>query len=139
MTIQRFVDDYLYRSYHKMYPVVDGQKLRGSVSTTEVKACPREEWETKTVADILRPLSKEDKVAPGSDALQALTKMNRTGRARLLVVEDGHLAGLLTLKDLLAFFALKVELEEVAGGEATETEVGRFVGRRRARVRAATS
>jgi CBS domain-containing protein len=37
--------------------------------------------------------------------------MNQTGVSRLLVVENGRLAGLVTLKDLLDFFSLKVELE----------------------------
>jgi CBS domain-containing protein len=36
--------------------------------------------------------------------------MTQSGFSRLLVVEDGRLVGLLTLKDLLNFFALKVEL-----------------------------
>ncbi len=38
--------------------------------------------------------------------------MNRSGASRLMVVEDGHLAGILTLKDMLRFLSLKVELEE---------------------------
>jgi CBS domain-containing protein len=37
--------------------------------------------------------------------------MNRTGMSRLLVREDGRLVGILALKDVLRFFALKVELE----------------------------
>jgi CBS domain-containing protein len=32
--------------------------------------------------------------------------------SRLLVVEKGHLVGIVTLKDLLNFLSLKVELEE---------------------------
>jgi len=38
--------------------------------------------------------------------------MNQSGVSRLLVVEKGRLVGLVTLKDLLDFFSLKVELEE---------------------------
>jgi signal-transduction protein with cAMP-binding, CBS, and nucleotidyltransferase domain len=38
--------------------------------------------------------------------------MNQTGVSRLMVVENGRLVGLVTLKDLLNFFSLKVELEE---------------------------
>jgi hypothetical protein len=32
--------------------------------------------------------------------------------SRLMVVENGHLEGILSLKDLLQFLSLKVELEE---------------------------
>ena len=38
--------------------------------------------------------------------------MNQSGVSRLLVVENGRLVGLVSLKDLLDFFSLKVELEE---------------------------
>jgi CBS domain-containing protein len=38
--------------------------------------------------------------------------MNQSGVTRLLVVENGRLVGIVTLKDLLDFFSLKVELEE---------------------------
>ena len=40
--------------------------------------------------------------------------MNRTNRSRLLVTEGDHLVGILSLKDLLQFFSLKVELESQA-------------------------
>ncbi len=38
--------------------------------------------------------------------------MNQTGLSRLLVAENDRLIGILTLKDLLAFLSLKVELEQ---------------------------
>ena len=38
--------------------------------------------------------------------------MSQGGVSRLMVVEGGHLVGLVTLKDLLDFFSLKVELED---------------------------
>jgi CBS domain-containing protein len=37
--------------------------------------------------------------------------MNRSSTSRLLVVDSGRLVGILTLKDLLRFMALKVDLE----------------------------
>jgi CBS domain-containing protein len=37
--------------------------------------------------------------------------MRQTGRSRLLVVDDGRLAGILSARDLLDFLALKLELE----------------------------
>ena len=43
-----------------------------------------------------------------TDALKALEKMRRQGISRLLVTQDDHLAGILSLKDLLAFLKLKL-------------------------------
>jgi CBS domain-containing protein len=38
--------------------------------------------------------------------------MSRSGTSRLMVVENERLVGIITLKDLLRFLALKVELED---------------------------
>ena len=54
----------------------------------------------------------ENVVAPTADAMEALSRMSRTGASRLMVVEGDRLLGILTLKDLLRFFSLKMELEE---------------------------
>lgn len=37
--------------------------------------------------------------------------MSRSGASRLLVVEDGRLAGIVSLKDLLGFLSVKLDLE----------------------------
>jgi Zn-dependent protease len=50
-------------------------------------------------------------VAPETDAMEALSLMNRTGSSRLMVLEGDRLAGVISLKDLLKFLELKVELE----------------------------
>jgi high-affinity K+ transport system ATPase subunit B len=38
--------------------------------------------------------------------------MNQTGSSRLMVVNDGQLAGVIALKDMMKFLSLKVELDE---------------------------
>ena len=58
-----------------------------------------------------QPCGTDNSVTPDADAMQALAVMRRTGQPRLMVVAGGRLVGLVTLKDLLRFFALKVELE----------------------------
>ena len=49
--------------------------------------------------------------APDADAMSALEQMNRTQSSRLLVVQGDKLLGIVTLKDLLRFLSLKLELE----------------------------
>ena len=53
-------------------------------------------------------------VHPNDDAMRALIKINRAGASRLMVVEDGHLLGILSLKDLMRFMSAKTELEDTA-------------------------
>ena len=56
--------------------------------------------------------SGENTIGPNADAIEAISIMNKTGASRLMVVRDDRLAGVISLKDLLKFLSLKVELEE---------------------------
>ena len=41
--------------------------------------------------------------------------MKQNDLSRLMVAEDSHLVGVITLKDLLKFLSVKVELDEPRG------------------------
>jgi Zn-dependent protease len=111
MAVAELVEGYIYRHQHKMFPVVDGDRLLGCVTTEAVKALPPSEWSRQSVSAVMQPCSEENSIGPDGDAAQALAQMSRTGQARLLVVEDGRLVGTLALQSLLGFLAMKVELE----------------------------
>ncbi|MDD5557079.1 MAG: site-2 protease family protein [bacterium] len=110
-SVAALVEDYIYRHHYKMFPVVRDGRLVGCVSTREVKAVPRQEWEGRTVADIMTARSCENSVSPEEDAVAAIAMMNRTGSSRLLVVDGDRLAGIVSLKDMLKFLSLKIDLE----------------------------
>ncbi len=110
-TVEELVNDYIYRHHFKMYPVLEGERLTGCVTTRQVKEIPREEWPKRRVGELVDGCSAENTVNPETDAVTALTVMNRTENGRLLVVENGRLAGLITLKDLLRFLSVKLDLE----------------------------
>ncbi len=95
-----------------MFPVLEGDSLKGCVTTREVKKVPREEWSRTTVGDIARTCSSENTIEPEADAMKALSRMNKTGSSRLMVTEGQKLAGIVTLKDLMRFLSVKVDLEE---------------------------
>jgi hypothetical protein len=62
---------------------------------------------------LIRRLGKQGRHARVAlEASGILSHMSRTGASRLLVVDGDRLLGILSLKDLLKFFALKMELEE---------------------------
>jgi Zn-dependent protease len=111
LTIKQLVEDYFYTYHYKMFPVVADGKLQGCISTQQVKSIPRGDWASHTVAEFSNSCDRENSISPDTDALHALEIMNRTNRSRLLVTEGDRLIGILSLKDLLQFFALKVELE----------------------------
>ncbi len=111
ITLQALVEDYVYAHHHEQFPVVDGERLIGSVGVRQLKATPRESWPHRTVAETAEPSSDANTVDAETDAAKALSLMTRTGRSRLLVTERGRLVGILALKDLMALLSLKIELE----------------------------
>ena len=112
MTVGELVQNYFYNYLYTSYPVVDNGKLLGYVSLDETKNLPHEEWDLHKVREILVPATSINTITADTDAMEALAKMNTNGSTHLLVAQDGHLAGIVTLKDLLRFFSLKLELEE---------------------------
>jgi Zn-dependent protease/CBS domain-containing protein len=113
VSVDELVNDYVYRHHFKMYPVLDDAgRLLGCVTTRQVKELPKEEWSTTTVGALARQCSPENTVRPETDAMEALSAMSRSGASRLMVAEGEQLLGVLTLKDLLRFFSLKMELEQ---------------------------
>ncbi len=112
ITVQRLVEDYIYKYHFKMFPVVEADKLVGCVSTRQVQGPPRDEWGQKKVGELLTECSTENTIRPQADAMEALSKMSKTGLSRLIVVEGDHAVGMITLKDMLKFLSLKVELNE---------------------------
>ncbi len=111
LTLERLVREVAYTHHHKMYPVVEGGRLLGCITINDIKQIPRDRWETSTVGDALTACTGDNTVSPGEDAMMALSRLRRTGASRLMVVENGSLAGILSLKDLMAFLAMKVDLE----------------------------
>jgi Zn-dependent protease/CBS domain-containing protein len=115
ISVAQLVDDFMYRHHFKMFPVLDDAgRLLGCVTSRRVRELPKEEWDRQTVGAIIEPCGPENTVRADSDALRALALMSRTGASRLLVADGDRLQGLLSLKDLLRFLALKMELEDAA-------------------------
>lgn len=111
ISLLEWVEDYVYRYHHKAFPVVVDDHLEGLVSTRQLTAFPRSDWDIHTVAEAMKTDLKDITLAPDADALQALERMQRQEAERLLVTEDGRLVGLISLRDLLGFLNLKLELE----------------------------
>jgi Zn-dependent protease/predicted transcriptional regulator len=107
-----FVNDFIYKYHYKLYPVVDGDRLVGCLTTKQIKEISREEWGVRTVGEIALQCSEGNSIAPHVDATKALAKMSKNKVSRLMVTDDRRLVGVITLKDLLDFLSLKIELEE---------------------------
>ncbi|NLF38221.1 CBS domain-containing protein [bacterium] len=110
-TVSDLVDHYVYRHHFKMFPVVADGRLVGRVTTREIKNVPREQWPQRRVEDIMAPCAPDSTISPDMDAMHALSRMSRSETSRLMVVDHGGLVGIISLKDLLQFLAIKMDLE----------------------------
>jgi Zn-dependent protease/CBS domain-containing protein len=111
ISIEELVINYFYRIHLETFPVCDGDFLLGCISTEQVKQVPREKWGNLTVGDLVKPCSAENTINPQASAVNALSIMKSTGNSLLIVVDAGRLVGIVTLKDMLKFLSLKIDLE----------------------------
>jgi CBS domain-containing protein len=60
----------------------------------------------------MEPCSKTNTVSADMETTKLLSAMVRPGKeSRYMVVDDGQLVGMISLKDLLELIALKLEIE----------------------------
>lgn len=111
ISIQELVDDYIYRHHFKMFPVTQNGNIAGCITTRQVKEIPRDAWSGTKVGDIAKDCSGDNTVSSDEDAVKAMSIMNQTGNSRLMVVDRGKLVGVITLKDILRFLSVKIDLE----------------------------
>jgi Zn-dependent protease/predicted transcriptional regulator len=111
ITIKELVENYIYRYHLKLFPVAYDERLMGCVTTQQVSEIPMQDWGMKRVADLQDQCSSDTTIEPDADAMTALAKMNRSGSQRLIVTQDGALMGAISMKDLVEFFSIKMELE----------------------------
>jgi Zn-dependent protease len=111
LSLRELVDDYVYVSGHDIYPVVEGNRLLGAVGLSQIKHIPQTQWQNVSVREIMSPCSPDNMISADADTVWAISLMQRGGNSRLLVVDGGHLVGIVALKDILRLLALKLDLE----------------------------
>ena len=111
ISVEDLVQDYIYKYHFQMFPVMRDSKLLGCIGSKQVKEIPRSEWRQHSVQEMVTPCSGQNTVTPEMDSIQVLSVMTRTGNSRLMVLDGSRLAGVVSLKDLLAFLSLKLDLE----------------------------
>jgi len=112
ISIDEWLDDYVYQHHFKMYPVMDGQNLLGSISIDDIKSLPKSERRTRKVRDLMQPCTAANTIPANASTTGLLTDIvHPATQSRYMVVDDGHLVGMISLKDLLELISLKLEIE----------------------------
>src|SRR5918996_3216 len=99
-TIGSIMDDVAWTHRFTTYPVVDGGRPVGLLAFASVAAVPRSDWDTRRVRDTMIPLDEVPLLTEGEKAVDALAELSAPTANRGLVVDNGHLAGLLSITDL---------------------------------------
>lgn len=117
ITIDTLVNDYIYKYHYKMFPVVNGGgELIGCITTGQIKEVPKDDWGLRTINELALTCSSENVVSPDEDVMKIFSIMSKSKNSRLLVVDNGELKGVITLKDMLEFLSLKLDLEGMDSG-----------------------
>jgi Zn-dependent protease len=110
------LEDRFYRHRLTAFPVVEDSALVGCATVRDVRQLARERWPATAVRDIMKPCSGDNTIGPEEDALSAFQTMSRTGNRRLVVAEGGRLVGTVSMRDMLEFLSIKLDLEGDEGG-----------------------
>ncbi len=112
LSLAEWVHDYVYRYHYRMFPVVSAVgELEGCIRVRDLQSTPREEWDRKRVANVMEACSPDNTIAPDTDAFEALKAMQRGSNSSLVVADRGVAVGVITLRDLIDFLTLKMDLD----------------------------
>ena len=99
-TIGRIMDDVAWTRRFTTYPVLEGGRPVGLLAFASIAAVPRSDWDTQRVRDTMIPLDEVALLIEDETAVDALAELSAPGAYRGLVIDNGHLAGLLSITDL---------------------------------------
>ena len=110
LTVGQFMDEVARSRRFTTYPVVDGGRPIGLLAFGSVAALPRSEWDSRRVREAMLPLERVPLLTEDETAIDALTALSSPTSNRGLVVENEHLAGLLSITDLTRALELRRSL-----------------------------
>jgi Zn-dependent protease/CBS domain-containing protein len=116
LTLGQFMDEVARSRRFTTYPVVDRERPIGLLAFGSVAALPRSEWDSRRVREAMLPLERVPLLTEDETAIDALTALSSPTSNRGLVVENGHLAGLLSITDLTR--ALELRRSRPSTGES---------------------
>lgn len=109
-TLEEVVHEHVMTRSHPAYPVFDNGQLLGLLTLGDIRHVPREQRYHVTAREVVPPLSDAQTIAPDTGVWDALGKMMTSNQGRLLVLDDGHLSGIISRSDILRVMRTRMEL-----------------------------
>ena len=110
-TVRELVDNYVYRSQAKSFPIVSDGHLIGCVTVDQVRQVPRARWDQITLGNLAAACARGRIIPPETDAASAVTTMTRLNTNRLMVVDHDRFLGTVSLTEIMNFLGRKLEFE----------------------------
>jgi Zn-dependent protease/predicted transcriptional regulator len=110
LSVTQVIERYFLVHGYGGFPVVENGRVLGVVSLSEIKQVPSEERHRRSVREVMTPLEARLTLAPDEDMAVAFQRMTQEGLGRMVVMERGHMVGLLTKTGLSRFLQIRLEL-----------------------------
>ena len=107
MTLASFAIGAFADSRHAAYPVVDGPEVLGAIGYRDVAAVAPESWGLTRVRDVARPVGELLVLAPDDNLGDVAMDLIQDDLGRALVLDEGRLAGLLSMTDISRLIELR--------------------------------
>jgi Zn-dependent protease len=109
VTVNQFIEEYLYRYLFTEFPVFNRDEMVGMVSVAEVKAVAVRLRDFKQIRDIMIPLEHVVGLSPEDDVNSAFERMMDTDADCMPVIDEGRLAGIVSRRDIVNYLQIKAE------------------------------
>ncbi len=109
-SLEELVRDFIYKHQFTNFPVFNRDEFLGMVALADVKTVPKELWAFKQVRDVMTPVELVPSLKPTDDATDALARMVSDDLGRMPVIENGHLVGIVSRRDIMNLFKIKSDL-----------------------------
>ncbi len=106
-TLEEAVNQYFQPYGYGGFPVLEDGRLVGLVTVSEIQTVPPALWAWRRVEQVMNPLAESLVIEPDVSVIQALERMAREGRDRLIVMHDGEIVGLVTHSAIVHFLQLR--------------------------------
>jgi Zn-dependent protease/predicted transcriptional regulator len=107
ITLDNLVRNWFMIYGYKNFPVLENEKIIGTISAEDVKIIPKDRWLTTKVREALKPIKESQIINSELNVIDTLYKMNEIQSNYLLVVEQDKLVGTINKNDILRYAKLK--------------------------------
>lgn len=112
MTLRKFADDYLIgEARSPVYYAASNGRYRGVINTEDLQQVERSQWETKTLLDIVHPLSEVPTVQESTSIVEVIQLLETKTLSRITVLSPAEsVSGVIDRGDIVKAIASKMNL-----------------------------